>query len=83
MEIKLLAPMDLPHSAWRIVGEDMVKAIKYFFFLSKKLLPVFNSTILALVPKCPNPSSIKDFRSISCCSIVYKCVTKIMANKLK
>ena len=26
---------------------------------------------------------MKDFRPISCCSIVYKCITKIMANRLK
>ena len=47
------------------------------------MLPAFNATSVALVPKSKNPSSIKDFRPISCCFIVYKCITKIMANRLK
>ena len=47
------------------------------------MLPAFNSTGIALVPKCQNPASIKEFRHISCCSIIYKCITKIMGNRLK
>ena len=47
------------------------------------MLPTFNSTGITFVPKCQNSSSIKEFRPISCCSIIYKCITKIMANRLK
>ena len=49
----------------------------YFIF------PAFNSTTVALVPKCKNPSSMKEFRPISCCSMIYKCITKILANRLQ
>ena len=38
-------------AVWHIVGKDVVVANKHFFF-SNKLLPVFNSTIMALIPKC-------------------------------
>ena len=68
--------------AWSTVGDDVVKAIMYFF-QTKKLLLAFNATIVALVLNCPNHGGIKDFRPIFCCSVVYKCITKIMDNKLK
>ena len=45
-------------TAWRIIGEDVIKAIKYFF-ATRKLLPAFNATTVALVPKCPNPCRLK------------------------
>ena len=35
------------------------------------------------MPKCSNLSSIRDYRPISCCSIIYKCITRILANRLK
>ena len=68
--------------AWRIVGEDVTDAI-LSFFQRNELHPAFNSTIVTLVPKCQNPNSIRDFRPISCCSVIYKCITKIMANRMK
>ena len=53
------------------------------FFTTNELLPAFNSTIVDLVPKCKNPNCIRDYRPISCCTVVYKCITKILANKIK
>jgi hypothetical protein len=41
-----------------------------------------NSTILSLVPKEVNPSAIGDFRPIACCNVVYKCITKIISNRM-
>ena len=67
---------------WLIVGCDVIEAILYFF-KHNKLLPAFNSTIVAIVPKCKNPESMKHFRSISCCTVIYKCITKILANRLR
>lgn len=46
------------------------------------MLKEANTTTIALVPKCENPSFITDFRPISCCNRVYKCIAKIMANRL-
>lgn len=47
------------------------------------MLKKVNSTIVALVPKVPNPSKIGDFRPISCCNIVYKCISRILARRLQ
>ena len=52
--------------------------------LFKGHLPSFyGQTKLVLLPKVPNPERAKDFRPISCCNIIYKCITKLMCNRLK
>uniref|UniRef100_A0A2N9IVN5 Reverse transcriptase zinc-binding domain-containing protein n=1 Tax=Fagus sylvatica TaxID=28930 RepID=A0A2N9IVN5_FAGSY len=51
--------------SWPIVGSDVCKAIQSFF-QSRALLKEVNSTIITLVPKVPNPSSITEFRPITC-----------------
>ncbi|XP_061367828.1 uncharacterized protein LOC133310843 [Gastrolobium bilobum] len=42
-----------------------------------------NQTHLCLIPKKDNPESMKDFRPISLCSVSYKLVTKIIADRLR
>lgn len=67
---------------WSIVGTDFLMAVKSFFrfgFLPKGI----NSTILALIPKKNNAQTMKDFRPISCCHVLYKVISKIVANRLK
>ncbi|XP_013632736.1 PREDICTED: uncharacterized protein LOC106338262 [Brassica oleracea var. oleracea] len=69
-------------SAWSIIGADFVMAIQRFFdkgFLPKGL----NTTILALIPKITGAKTMKDYRPISCCNVLYKVISKIIANSLK
>jgi len=68
--------------AWGILGIDVLVAIRNFFYtyrLSKEL----NHTIIALIPKVPNASSVTEFRPISCCNVLFKCITKIIVNRMK
>lgn len=44
---------------------------------------VLNGTFIALIPKCDNPSSYNEFRLISLQNVVYKIITKVIANKIK
>ncbi|KAA3475745.1 reverse transcriptase [Gossypium australe] len=60
--------------AWDIVGADVTKAILYFF-QTRKLRPAFNCS-------SSNGNQVKHYRPISCCSAVYKCVTRIIMNRL-
>ncbi|XP_039052012.1 uncharacterized protein LOC120193638 [Hibiscus syriacus] len=61
--------------AWSIVGDDVLAAVKYFFH-NNYMNPSFNSTIIALVPKVPNPKAVKDFRPISFITWIETCFTQ-------
>ncbi|XP_059663757.1 uncharacterized protein LOC132309469 [Cornus florida] len=67
---------------WHIVGNSIIKAISKFF-RNGKLLSEINCTYISLVPKCSNPSFLNDYRPISCCNIIYKCIAKLLASKLQ
>lgn len=69
-------------NAWSIVGRDVYKAVKHFFYEGH--MPIqFNSTVLSLIPKIPNPQSPADFRPIACCNVIYKGISKILTSRLK
>ncbi|XP_028083502.1 uncharacterized protein LOC114284753 [Camellia sinensis] len=68
--------------SWSIVGKEVTQAIRTFFEPGK-LLSKVNSTIIALIPKVPNPVRVEDYRPISCCNTIYKCIAKIIANRVK
>jgi hypothetical protein len=67
--------------SWSVVGEDVVVVIMGFF-ASDLLLKEVNATILTLIPKKVNPSTMGDFRPIACCNVLYKCITKIISNRI-
>ena len=69
-------------AAWPIIGEDVVVSVQSFFL--KGFLPKgINSTILTLIPKKENAKEMKDYRPISCCIVLYKVISKLLANRLK
>lgn len=39
--------------------------------------------MITLVPKVTSPQSLSDYWSIACCNVQYKCITKIMTNRMK
>ncbi|KAJ0442264.1 putative RNA-directed DNA polymerase [Helianthus annuus] len=67
---------------WSVIRDDVIKAVQDFFE-EGKLLQELNHTIIALVPKVVTPSIVMEYRPISCCNVVYKCISKIMADRIK
>nr|GEX10433.1 reverse transcriptase domain, reverse transcriptase zinc-binding domain protein [Tanacetum cinerariifolium] len=68
--------------AWDVVGGDITCVVQDFFS-NDKLLKDLNHTIISLIPKVTTPARINDYRLISCCNVLYKCISKIIANRVK
>ncbi|GJV13663.1 protein LAZ1, partial [Tanacetum coccineum] len=68
--------------SWDIVGGEIIIAVRDFF-TNGKLLKELNHTIISLIPKVSTPAKINDYRPIYCCNVLFKCVSKIIANLIK
>ncbi|GKC93006.1 putative RNA-directed DNA polymerase, eukaryota, reverse transcriptase zinc-binding domain protein [Tanacetum coccineum] len=66
---------------WDIVGVDIFHAIRYFF-VNGILLKEITHTFIALIPKVTTPLKVNDFWPISCCNVIYKCISKILTNRI-
>ncbi|XP_060195128.1 uncharacterized protein LOC132624352 [Lycium barbarum] len=67
---------------WHVVQEDVYEVV-LSFLKTGKLLQAWNCTAVTLVPKVQNPTHVKDFRPIACCTTLYKVTTKFLKNRLK
>jgi hypothetical protein len=66
---------------WHIVGDDVTEVVLLVLNLGNILHKV-NFTYIALIPKMKDPKSVADFRLISLCNVVYKIISKVLANRL-
>ena len=67
---------------WHLVGDDVVREVLHV--LRGGSIPEgWNDTLVVLIPKVQNPEHLKDLRPISLCNVVYKLVSKVLANRLK
>lgn len=90
--IKQMAPLTAPrpdglpplfyHTFWSFIGGDVTSAVLSSLNSSKILQPI-NHTYITLIPKVKSPEKITEFHPISLCNVVYKIISKVIANRLK
>lgn len=68
--------------SWSIISSKICQAVKGFFY-TWKLYRAVNCTAITIIPKVRNPSSIKEYRPIACCTVLYKLIAKILANRIQ
>ena len=67
---------------WLVVGDNVVIAV-LDFLNSSCMTPRINHTNIVLIPKVKNPIKMSNFRPISLCNVIYKIISKVLANRLK
>lgn len=67
-------------AALPIVGQEITKAVIEFFH-NDKFLTQLNSKVIALIPVMENPEFASQYRQISCCNVLYKCISKLLCKR--
>lgn len=67
--------------AWDNIADFCCAALE--FFKNGQLLKSFNRTNVVLLPKSDSPRGPEDFMPISCCNTFYKCISKVLCNRLQ
>eukprot|EP00253_Pinus_taeda_P024074 PITA_24074 len=65
-----------------LIGKDLLRVVEESRSTGC-LYNAINSTFIALIPKSDSPSSFDDYRPISLCNVLYKIISKIIANRIK
>jgi len=67
---------------WSDIGDEVVQAV-LSCLNSGKLTLGLNHTFISLIPKVKTPEYVTEFHPIALCNILYKLVSKVLANKLR
>jgi len=67
---------------WAHIGEEVCLATNHFISLGHMDEDI-NTTNIVLIHKKAHPISMMDFKPISLCNVIYKIISKVLANRLK
>lgn len=67
---------------WNIIGSDVIDTMLELLNNGGDINHI-NQTYIALIPKEKQCESPVDYRPISLCNVIYKIVSKVIANRLK
>ena len=66
---------------WQVVDIDVVRSI--LSWLNSGTLPHhINHTFITFIPKIKNSEFVHEYRPISLCNVLYKILSKVLANRL-
>jgi hypothetical protein len=67
---------------WGILKNETTVAVRKFF--SDGIMPEeINETIIVLIQKINDPQTLKDYRPIALCNVIYKVVVKCIINRMR
>ena len=67
---------------WSLIGDNVKQEV--LNVLNGGPMPEgWNDTIIVLIPKTNFPQKINDLRPINLCNVLYKLISKVLANRLK
>jgi hypothetical protein len=92
LALKQMAPLKAPgpnglpagffQNHWESMGEEICMVVTEA--LNSGNMPIcMNETDIALIPKVKNPMFVIEFWPISLCNVLYKLISKVLANRLK
>lgn len=67
---------------YHIVGNDVWRFVRKAFSTGS-FNPSLAETLIALIPKMDNPTSIKEFRPISLYNTIYKIISNVLVNRIR
>ena len=67
---------------WHIVGNDVIAAVLDFLNFGI-MLPKISYSHIVLIPKIKSLERITNYRPITLCNVIYKIISKVLANRLK
>ncbi|XP_021764020.1 uncharacterized protein LOC110728686 [Chenopodium quinoa] len=74
--------VDFFKTYWYEVGQLVIDSVKQFL-RTGNMLKEWNQSLLVLIPKVKTPELASQFRPISLCNTIYKCISKCLVNRLK
>jgi hypothetical protein len=69
-------------SCWEVVKHDVYRVVEDFKW-STSILKALNATMITLILKKNESRTPDHYRPITLCNVVYKIISKVIANRLK
>ena len=73
---------DFFKACWSIVKQDTLNVVEDSR-KNRTIMKAFNTAFISLIPKQDNAMKPDRFRPIALCNVVYKIISKVIANRLK